>query len=158
MSPLAARDPNETDEDREAAQAGQDRPILTAIDHVGIAVRDLPAALDTYRDAFGAVVEFREELPDDGVEVALLKVGESFVQLLTPVDDDSPVAAFLDERGEGVHHVAYRVDDVAAALAQLTEAGLEPIDEEPRAGSRDTSIAFVHPGGTQGTLILLVEG
>jgi methylmalonyl-CoA epimerase len=157
MSPLAARDPNETDEERAAAEAGEQGPVLTEIDHVGIAVRDLPEALDTYREAFGATVEHREELVDDGVEVALLKVAESYVQLLAPTRDDSPLADFLERRGEGVHHIGYRVDDVAAVLDVLAAQGHELLDEVPRPGSRGTQVAFVHPRGMHGTLVLLVE-
>lgn len=157
MSPLSIRDPNESDEERAAAEAGEELPVLTAIDHIGIVVEDLPTALDTYREAFGAVVEFREDLPDDGIEVALLKVGESYVQLLAPVDDDSTVSAFLEERGEGLHHVGYRVRDVAEALEVLADQGHELIDEHPRPGSRGTTVAFVHPRSMHGTLILLVE-
>lgn len=157
MSPLQARDPNEDEDEREAAQAGEQLSVLTEIDHVGIAVRDLPAALDTYREAFDAVVDHREELIDDGVEVALLKVAESYVQLLAPTHDDSPLAAFLDERGEGIHHVGFRVDDVAATLDVLAEQGFALVDEEPRPGSRGTLIAFVHPRAMHGTLICLVE-
>ncbi|HEU5149352.1 MAG TPA: methylmalonyl-CoA epimerase [Iamia sp.] len=157
MSPLQARDPNEDEDEREAAQAGEQLSVLTEIDHIGIAVRDLPAALDTYREAFDAVVDHREELIDDGVEVALLKVAESYVQLLAPTHDDSPLAAFLDERGEGIHHVGFRVDDVAATLDVLAEQGFALVDEEPRPGSRGALIAFVHPRAMHGTLICLVE-
>lgn len=157
MSPLQARDPNEDDEERAAAEAGEELPALTEIDHIGLAVRDLPAALDTYREAFDAVVEHREELVDEGVEVALLKVAESYIQLLAPLHDDSALAAFLDERGEGVHHVGLRVDDIVAALDVLAGLGHELIDEEPRPGSRGTQIAFVHPRSMHGTLICLVE-
>lgn len=157
MSPLTARDPNESEEERAASQAGEERPILTEIDHIGIAVRDLPEALDTYREAFGATVEHREELVDDGVEVALLQVAESYIQLISPTREDSTVTAFLEERGEGLHHVGFRVDDCAAVLEILEAEGHELIDDEPRAGSRGTRVAFVHPRGMHGTLILLVE-
>lgn len=157
MSPLQARDPNEDEDEREAAQSGEELPVLTEIDHIGIAVRDLPAALDTYREAFDAVVEHREELPDDGVEVALLKVAESYIQLLAPLHDDSELTPFLDERGEGIHHIGFRVDDVAAVLDVLVTQGYEVVDEEPRPGSRGTTIAFVHPRAMHGTLICLVE-
>ena len=157
MSPLQARDPNEDEDEREASQAGEELPVLTEIDHIGIAVRDLPAALDTYREAFDAVVDHREELIDEGVEVALLKVAESYVQLLAPLHDDSELAAFLDERGEGIHHIGFRVDDVAAVLDVLAAQGHELVDEEPRPGSRGTLIAFVHPRSMHGTLICLVE-
>jgi methylmalonyl-CoA epimerase len=157
MSPLAARDPNESDEERNASQAGEEQPILTEIDHVGIAVFDLFEALDTYREAFGATVEHREELADEGVDVALLKVAESYIQLISPTREDSTLTAFLEERGEGLHHVGFRVDDVAAVLEILAAEGHQLIDEEPRPGSRGTQVAFVHPRGMHGTLILLVE-
>ncbi|HEV7722176.1 MAG TPA: methylmalonyl-CoA epimerase [Iamia sp.] len=157
MSPLQARDPNESEDEKEAAQAGEELSVLTEIDHIGIAVRDLPAALDTYREAFGAVVEDREELADEGVEVALLKVAESYIQLLTPTHDDSELSAFLEERGEGIHHVGFRVDSVADVLEVLAAQGHELVDEEPRPGSRGTLVAFVHPRSMHGTLILLVE-
>ncbi len=131
--------------------------LLTEIDHVAIAVRDLEAAIDYYRRAFGAEVAHREVVDSDGVEEALLKVAESYVQLLTPTRDDSPVATYLEKRGEGIHHVGYRVDDCAAALQAVKDAGGRPIDEAPRPGSRGTTVAFVHPKGSFGTLIELVE-
>ena len=131
--------------------------MLVEIDHVAIAVRDLDAAVGWYRAALGAEVEHREVVESDGVEEALLAVAESYVQLISPTRDDSPVAKFLDKRGEGLHHVGYRVDDCAAALAAMAAAGATPIDEAPRPGSRNTTIAFVHPKGSFGTLIELVE-
>lgn len=157
MSPLAARDPNETDEERAASQAGEQRPVLTEIDHVGIAVLDIFEALDTYREAFGATVEHREELPDEGVDVALLKVADSYIQLISPTREDSTLTAFLEERGEGLHHVGFRVDDCAEVLDILAAEGHDLIDTEPRPGSRGTRVAFVHPRSMHGTLILLVE-
>jgi methylmalonyl-CoA epimerase len=157
VSPLQARDPNEDEDEREAAQAGEEVAVLTEIDHIGFAVRDLGAALDTYREAFDAVVEHREELVDEGVEVALLKVAESYIQLLAPLHDDSELAPFLDGRGEGLHHVGFRVDDVAAVLDVLAANGYELVDEDPRPGSRGTRIAFVHPRAMHGALICLVE-
>ncbi len=131
--------------------------MLTEIDHVAIAVRDLDAAIVWYRDALGAEVAHRETAEHDGVEEALLAVAESYVQLISPTRDDSPVARFLDKRGEGLHHVGYRVPDCAAALAAMVRAGATPIDEVPRPGSRNTTIAFIHPQGSFGTLIELVE-
>lgn len=132
-------------------------PLLTEIDHVAIAVRDLEAAVDYYRRVFGAEVAHREVVERDGVEEALLAVAESFVQLLTPVRDDSTVAAYLDKRGEGIHHIGYRVADCAAALQAVKEEGGRVIDEVPRPGSRGTTVAFVHPKGAFGTLIELVQ-
>lgn len=131
--------------------------LLTEIDHVAIAVRDLEAAIDYYQRAFGAEVEHREIVENDGVEEALLKVAESYIQLLTPTRDDSPVARAIEKRGEGLHHVGYRVDDCAAALAAMIAAGATPIDNVPRPGSRNTTVAFIHPKGSFGTLIELVQ-
>jgi methylmalonyl-CoA epimerase len=131
--------------------------LLTEIDHVAIAVRDLEAAIDYYRRAFGAEVHHREVVESDGVEEALLRVADSYIQLLTPTRDDSPVAKAIDKRGEGLHHVGYRVADCAAALESMKAAGATPIDQAPRPGSRGTTVAFVHPKGSFGTLIELVQ-
>jgi len=130
---------------------------LTAIDHVAVAVHDLEAAIAYYRDTFGAEVTHREVVERDGVEEALLAVADSYIQLLTPIRDDSPVAKSLATRGEGLHHVGYRVDDCAAALARVKAEGHRVIDEEPRPGSRGTTVAFVHPKSSFGTLIELVQ-
>jgi methylmalonyl-CoA/ethylmalonyl-CoA epimerase len=131
--------------------------LLTEIDHVAIAVGDLDAAIEFYGRVFGATVAHREVVESDGVEEALLQVAESYVQLLTPTRPDSPVARFLDKRGEGLHHVGYRVADCAAALEAMKTAGAVAIDEAPRPGSRGTTVAFIHPKSTFGTLIELVE-
>ena len=131
--------------------------LLTQIDHVAIAVHDLEAAIAYYRAAFGAEVHHREVVERDGVEEALVKLGESYLQLTTPTRPDSPIAVFLEKRGEGLHHVGYRVDDCAAALAAVVAAGGRAIDEVPRPGSRGTTVAFVHPKGSFGTLIELVQ-
>jgi methylmalonyl-CoA epimerase len=130
---------------------------LTEIDHVAIAVRDLDAAVEWYEATLGATIAHREVIESDGVEEALLQVADSYVQLLTPTRDDSPVAKFLERRGEGLHHVGYRVTDCAEALSQMRAAGAEPIDAAPRPGSRGTTVAFVHPRSAFGTLIELVE-
>jgi methylmalonyl-CoA/ethylmalonyl-CoA epimerase len=132
-------------------------PVLTEIDHVAIAVRDLEAAIAYYHETFGCDVEHREVVESDGVEEALLKVADSYIQLLTPTRDDSPVAKYLDKKGEGIHHVAYRVDDCAAALDRVKREGHQVIDEAPRPGSRGTTVAFVHPKTAFGTLIELVQ-
>jgi methylmalonyl-CoA/ethylmalonyl-CoA epimerase len=134
-----------------------DGMLLTEIDHVAIAVRDLEGAIAYYRETFGAEVEHREVVESDGVEEALLKVAESYIQLLTPTRPDSPVAKSLETRGEGLHHVGYRVSDCAAALQAVKDGGGRVIDEAPRPGSRGTTVAFVHPKGAFGTLIELVE-
>ncbi len=131
--------------------------VLTEIDHIAIAVHDLDAAIAYYADTFGCEVAHREVVERDGVEEALLKVAESYVQLLTPIRDDSPVAKSLEKRGEGIHHVGYRVDDCAAALERVKAAGHQVIDEVPRPGSRGTTVAFVHPKTAYGTLIELVQ-
>ena len=131
--------------------------LLTEIDHVAIAVKDLEAAIDYYARAFGATVEHREIVESDGVEEALLKVAESYIQLLTPTRADSPVAKAIEKRGEGLHHVGYRVADAGVALASMVAAGATPIDKAPRPGSRGTTVAFVHPKSSFGTLIELVQ-
>jgi methylmalonyl-CoA epimerase len=131
--------------------------MLTEIDHVAIAVHDLDAAIEYYQRAYGVDVQHREVVERDGVEEALLRVADSYVQLLTPVRDDSPVAKYLERRGEGLHHVGYRVDSCAATLERLKAEGFQLIDEEPRPGSRGTTVAFVHPKGAFGTLVELVE-
>jgi len=155
--PLTARDPNESDQEIDAGSVADIRPLLTEIDHVAIAVHDLGDAIDSYREAFGATVDHRETVESDGVEEAMLKVAESYIQLLTPTRDDSPVARYLDKRGEGLHHIAYRVDDCATVLEHLKAQGHRVIDEHPRPGSRGTTVAFVHPKALHGTLIELVE-
>jgi methylmalonyl-CoA/ethylmalonyl-CoA epimerase len=131
--------------------------LLTEIDHVAIAVNDLEAAIAYYRDTFGAEVDHREVVESDGVEEALLKVADSYVQLLTPTRDDSPVAKYLERKGEGLHHIGYRVDDCGAALDAVKAQGGRVIDEAPRPGSRGTTVAFVHPKTAFGTLIELVQ-
>jgi methylmalonyl-CoA/ethylmalonyl-CoA epimerase len=130
---------------------------LTEIDHVAIAVRDLDAAINWYREMFGATVAHREVVDRDGVEEALLKVADSYIQLLTPLSAESTVARYLDRNGEGIHHVGYRVDDCAAALSTLQAKGARVIDSAPRPGSRGTTVAFVHPKAAFGTLIELVQ-
>jgi methylmalonyl-CoA epimerase len=131
--------------------------ILTEIDHVAIAVHDIEAAISYYQRAFGATVDHREVVDSDGVEEALLKVAESYIQLLTPTRPDSPVAKSLEKRGEGLHHIGYRVANCADALAQMIAAGATPLDKAPRPGSRGTTVAFIHPKGSFGTLIELVQ-
>jgi len=131
--------------------------LLSEIDHVAIAVRDLEAAIAWYAEVFGATVEHREIVESDGVEEALLRVADSYVQLLAPTRDDSPVAKYLEKRGEGLHHVAYRVEDCARALDIVKAAGCQVIDQTPRPGSRGTTVAFIHPKASFGTLIELVQ-
>jgi len=130
---------------------------LTEVDHVAIAVKDLDGAIAWYAETFGATVAHREVVERDGVEEALLAVAESYIQLLTPIRDDSTVAKFLASKGEGIHHVGYRVADCATALNQAVAAGAKAIDAAPRPGSRGTTVAFLHPKTAFGTLIELVQ-
>jgi methylmalonyl-CoA/ethylmalonyl-CoA epimerase len=132
-------------------------PLLTEIDHVAIAVPDLEEAIAYYRETFGATVDHREVVESDGVEEALLKVADSYIQLLTPTRDDSPVAKYLEKKGPGLHHVGYRVMDCGVALQSVKDHGGQVIDQAPRPGSRGTTVAFVHPKGAFGTLIELVQ-
>ena len=131
--------------------------LLTEIDHVAIAVRDLEAAIAYYQEAFGAEVHHREIVDSDGVEEALIKVADSYIQLLTPYTDTSPLAKFMARSGEGLHHVGYRVEDCEAVLESVKEKGARVVDEHPRTGSRGTTVAFLHPKTSFGTLIELVE-
>jgi len=129
----------------------------TAVDHVGIAVNDLNAAARQYSGFLGQEPVYRHRGEDQGVEEVLFQVGETYIQLVAPLGPDTPVGRFLAKRGEGVHHIGYRVDDVAAALDTLRAAGVPLIDETPRPGSRGTTIAFVHPEGFRGVLVELVQ-
>ena len=131
--------------------------LLVEIDHVAIAVNDLAATVAWYEDVLGARVVHREVVASDGVEEALIAVADSYIQLLTPTSDESPVAKFLEKRGEGLHHVGYRVADCAAALEAIKASGGRVIDQAPRPGSRNTTVAFVHPKTVGGTLIELVQ-
>ena len=131
--------------------------LITEIDHVAIAVRDLDAAIDYYRRAFGAEVHHREIVESDGVEEALVKVADSYIQLTAATRPDSPIAKSIEKRGEGLHHIGYRVADCAVALDAVKAQGHKVIDEAPRPGSRGTTVAFVHPKAICGTLIELVE-
>ena len=131
--------------------------LLTEIDHVAIAVRDLDAAIAYYQAAFGAEVHHREVVDSDGVEEALIKVADSYIQLTAATRPDSPIAKSIEKRGEGLHHIGYRVDDCAVALESLRAQGNRLLDEVPRPGSRGTTVAFVHPKGSFGTLIELVQ-
>jgi methylmalonyl-CoA/ethylmalonyl-CoA epimerase len=131
--------------------------VLEDIDHVGIATGDLDGAVEHYRRAFGIEPTHRETIEDQGVEEVLFQVGTSFIQLLRALGPDTPVGRFLARRGDGVHHVGYRVDDVAAALARFEAMGIRMVDRSPRRGSRGTTVAFVHPKGFGGVLVELVQ-
>jgi methylmalonyl-CoA/ethylmalonyl-CoA epimerase len=136
---------------------GMTAALFTEIDHVAIAVNDLEVAIAYYRDVYGAVVDHREIVESDGVEEALLKVADSYIQLLTPTRADSPVAKYLEKKGEGLHHIGYRVADCGVALEAVKAAGGKVIDQAPRPGSRGTTVAFIHPKTTFGTLVELVQ-
>jgi methylmalonyl-CoA/ethylmalonyl-CoA epimerase len=131
--------------------------MLSAIDHVGVAVEDIDAALALYRDALGMALVHRETVADQGVEAALLDVGESHIELLQPLGPDTAVGKFLARRGPGLHHVAYRVADVEQTLAALAQAGMRLIDERARTGIRGSRVAFVHPASTGGVLTEIVQ-
>jgi methylmalonyl-CoA/ethylmalonyl-CoA epimerase len=132
-------------------------PIASDIDHVGIAVRDLDTAVLHYGRTLGVEPGHREILELQGVEAVFLDVGHSAIELMAPLRPDSPVGRFLDRRGEGFHHVAYRVDDLPATLAHLDAEGVRLVDRMPREGSRGTRIAFAHPSSFGGVLVELVE-
>jgi methylmalonyl-CoA/ethylmalonyl-CoA epimerase len=127
------------------------------IEHIGIATREIDEALKFWRDALGLEVAGTETVEDQGVRVAMLPVGETRVELLEATRADSPIAKFVEKRGAGIHHIAVRVDDIRAALAQLKAQGARLVDEEPRMGADDCLIAFVHPASTGGVLLELVE-
>jgi methylmalonyl-CoA/ethylmalonyl-CoA epimerase len=127
------------------------------IHHVGVAVEDLDGALDTYQRFFGARLEQRETMPALGVEAAAVRVGGDRVELLASLGDDTPVGRFLTKRGPGMHHVAYDVEDIGAALADLAAQGAELIDEEPHPGLYGMQVAFIHPESVHGVLVELVS-
>ena len=127
------------------------------VDHIGIAVNGLEEALAVWRDALGLEVEHTEEVAEQGVRVTMLPVGESHIELLQPLTENSPVGKFLEKRGPGIHHIAVRVSDIEAALAQLKQKGTRLIDEKPRVGARGCLVAFVHPSSANGVLLELVQ-
>jgi methylmalonyl-CoA/ethylmalonyl-CoA epimerase len=131
--------------------------MILDIDHVGIAVSDLDEAVEHHRRTLGVEPTHRERVEDQGVEEVLFAVGTSSIQLLGALGPDTPVGRFLANRGPGVHHVAYRVDDVGEALARLRGEGVRLVDDVPRKGPRDTLIAFVHPKDMGGVLVELVQ-
>lgn len=134
-----------------------DASVLTEIDHVGLAVRDIEATVSWYERMFGATVAHQERIESDGVEEALIKVADSYLQILTPYADTSPLAKYMERNGEGIHHVGYRVADCAAVLEHVKGEGARVVDEHPRTGSRGTTVAFLHPKSSFGALIELVQ-
>jgi methylmalonyl-CoA epimerase len=131
--------------------------MLTVIDHVGVAVEDLDAALELYQGALAMPLVHRETVSEQGVDAALLDVGDGHIELLAPLGPDTPVGKFLARKGPGIHHIAYRVEDVEATLAKLTDAGVRLIDEHPRNGIRGSRVAFLHPSSTGGVLTEIVQ-
>lgn len=131
--------------------------MLTKIEHIALAVSNLDDAIAWYRDLWGLTLEHREVVEDQHVEEAMLRLGDSFIQLICPTDPTSTVAMFIDRRGEGLHHIAYEVEDIDEALSTLAARGARLIDATPRKGSRNTRIAFVHPADNRGVLVELVE-
>jgi methylmalonyl-CoA/ethylmalonyl-CoA epimerase len=131
--------------------------LLGRIDHIGVAVEDIDAAIALYRDSFEMELGHRETVESRGVEAVLLDVGEGHVELLAPLGPDTPVGKYLAKNGSGLHHVAYAVDDIDAALKSIAAAGVQLIDSEPRVGIRDSRVAFLHPRSTGGVLTEIVE-
>ncbi|MGH2957932.1 MAG: methylmalonyl-CoA epimerase [Solirubrobacterales bacterium] len=131
--------------------------MLDRIDHIGVATGDLEAAIALYEGTMGMPVAHRETVTSQGVEAVLLDVGEGHVELLSPLGPDTPVGKYLSKKGPGLHHVAYSVADIEDALSRLSDAGLELIDEQPRAGIRDSKVAFLHPRSTGGVLTEIVQ-
>jgi methylmalonyl-CoA/ethylmalonyl-CoA epimerase len=131
--------------------------MIVGIDHVGIAVPDLEAAVERYRSVLGVEPSHRERVDEQGVEEVLFDVAGSAIQLLGALGADTPVGRFLARRGPGLHHVAYRVEDLSEELRRLRSDGVRLVDEAPRRGSRGTSIAFVHPAAIGGSLVELVQ-
>jgi methylmalonyl-CoA/ethylmalonyl-CoA epimerase len=131
--------------------------MLGRIDHIGVATEDLDGAVALYEGTMGMPVSHRETVESQGVEAVLLDVGEGHVELLRPLGPDTPVGKYLEKKGPGLHHVAYAVDDIEGVLESLKSAGIELIDSEPRAGIRDSRVAFVHPSSTGGVLTEIVE-
>lgn len=131
--------------------------MFARIDHIGVAVEDLEAAVALHEQTYGMAVAHRETVDEQGVEAVLLDVGENHVELLRPLGDDTPVGRFLAKQGPGLHHVAYQVTDIDAVLARLRDAGVRLIDAEPRSGIRASRVAFLHPASSGGVLTEIVQ-
>jgi methylmalonyl-CoA epimerase len=131
--------------------------MFARVDHIGVAVEDLDAAIALHEEAYGMAVAHREVVEEQGVEAVLLDVGENHVELLRPLDSETPVGRFLSKRGPGLHHVAYQVTDVQATLDTLRDSGLRLIDQAPRTGIRGSRVAFLHPDSSGGVLTEIVQ-
>jgi methylmalonyl-CoA/ethylmalonyl-CoA epimerase len=160
QSALSAAEPDDAGEAHDPDPAPRTRlrgRMLSLIDHVGVAVADIDSALALYRDALGMELVHRETVAEQGVDAALLDVGDGHVELLQPLGPETAVGKFLAHRGPGLHHVAYRVADIDAVLTALAAAGLRLIDESPRVGIRGSRVAFLHPASTGGVLTEIVQ-
>ncbi len=131
--------------------------MITKIDHIGIAVRSLDESLRVYTTGLGLEVEGIEEIADQGTRIAMIPVGDSRLELLEAMDKDSPIARFIARRGEGMHHICFRVEDIAKEVERLKAAGVRMIDEVPRSGADRCLVAFVHPSSTGGVLVELSQ-
>ena len=131
--------------------------MFGVIDHIGIAVEDLDAAIAIYNEQFEMRIQYRETVEEQGVEAVLLEVGDAHIELMRPLGPDTPVGKFIEKRGVGMHHVAYRVEDVQAELDRLAALGLELIDETPRIGIQGSTVAFIHPKSAGGVLTEIVK-
>lgn len=131
--------------------------MLRRVDHVALAVSDLETAIDHYQRVWGLTLAHREVVADQGVEEAMFRLGDTYLQLIAPLAPGTPVGRFIERRGEGLHHIAYEVDSLRQAIASAREHGLTLVDEQPRPGSRNTEVAFVHPKGNLGVLVELVQ-
>jgi methylmalonyl-CoA/ethylmalonyl-CoA epimerase len=131
--------------------------VFELVDHIGVAVEDLDASIKLYSEVFEMPLEHRETVAEQGVEAALLGVGDSHVELLAPLGAETPVGKFISKRGPGIHHAAYRCEDVAKALELCRQRGLRVIDDQPRRGIRGSAVAFLHPSATGGVLTELVQ-
>jgi methylmalonyl-CoA/ethylmalonyl-CoA epimerase len=127
------------------------------VDHIGIATRQLDEALAVWRDTLGLQIDFTEEVADQGVRIAMLPIGDTHIELLEPLKQDSPVGRFLEKRGPGFHHLAVRVNDIRASLDELKQKGTRLIDETPRRGAGGCLVAFIHPSSANGVLLELVQ-
>lgn len=131
--------------------------MKATIDHIGIAVGDINQSLAFFRDALGLELEPAEEVPSQRVRAHFLQAGDAAIELVEPTSDDSPIAKFVAKRGPGIHHVALRVEDIAAALAELKAKGVRLIDETPRPGAHNSLVAFIHPSSAHGVLVELKQ-
>ena len=131
--------------------------MLRRVDHVALAVSDLSVSIEHYQRVWGLTLAHREVVAEQGVEEAMFRLGDTYLQLVAPLSPDTPVGRFIERRGEGLHHIAYEVEGIEAALASAREHELVLVDQEPRRGSRNTRVAFVHPRTNHGVLVELVE-